>query len=145
VIRGAIDLLHPLAERRGVSVQTQLSAVACTGDPDQLGQVVANLLANALHHTAAGHAVRIELARQERTIVLTVSDEGEGIAAKDLPHLFERFYRADKSRARPEGRTGLGLAISQAIVAAHGGRIEVRSEPGRGSVFTVSLPESAAT
>ena len=143
VIRGAMDLLHPLAERRGVIVRAQLAPVSCTGDPDQLGQVVANLLGNALHHTAAGRTVRLELARQGTTNVLTVTDEGEGIAPEDLSHIFERFHRADKARARAEGRTGLGLAISQAIVTAHGGRIEARSEPGRGSVFTVLLPDPA--
>jgi heavy metal sensor kinase len=145
VVRGAVDLLQPLAERRGVTVGTDLSPIRLIGDADQLGQVVANLLSNALHHSPPGSRTQLSLATADGAVVLTVRDEGEGIAAAELPQLFERFHRADKSRSRAEGRTGLGLAISRAIVAAHGGRIEVQSEPGRGSTFRVVLPATPAT
>lgn len=73
-----------------------------------------------------------------------MADTGSGIAAEDLPHIFERFYRADKSRSRAEGRSGLGLAISKAIVDAHDGRIEVRSTPGAGTTFTVRLASGSS-
>ena len=76
--------------------------------------------------------------------MLTVGDTGSGIAPEDLPRLFERFFRADKSRTPANGRSGLGLAISKAIVEAHGGSIEVTSEPGAGTTFTIRLPEDAA-
>jgi two-component system, OmpR family, sensor kinase len=144
VVRDAIALLAPLAARRDVTVGTALAAVSCPGDADQLGQVVANLLSNALHHSPAGSRIDLAVSSRDGEAVLAVTDHGEGIAADDLPHLFERFHRADKTRARTEGRTGLGLAISRAIVERHGGRIEVASEPGRGSTFTVILPAGTA-
>ena len=116
--------------------------VVATGDDLRLHQVLANLLANARTHTPAGTTVTTRLAAEEGTAVLSVSDDGPGIPAELLPHVFERFARGDTSRTRrPAGgaSTGLGLAIVTAIVVAHGGTTSVASEPGK-TVFTVRLP-----
>jgi len=87
-----------------------------------------------------GRSIDAELAGLRRATVLTVGDTGQGIAPEDLPHIFERFFRADKSRSRANSRAGLGLAICKAILDAHGGSIEVTSQPDHGMVFTVRLP-----
>ena len=119
--------------------------VTVRGDADRLEQLLLILLDNALRHTPAGKRVVVEVipARSGMTAV-AVRDEGEGIAPEHLPHLFDRFYRADDARGRVTGGTGLGLAIARAIAHAHGGEIGVRSESGVGSVFTVSLPAEAS-
>jgi signal transduction histidine kinase len=111
-------------------------------DPDRLGEVLANLLENALRHTPAGGTVTLEAhANGNGTVELSVSDSGDGIAAEHLPRVFERFYRADRARDRAGGGSGIGLAIAKAIVEAHGGRINAESEgPGRGATFRVALP-----
>jgi two-component system OmpR family sensor kinase len=111
------------------------------GDPDRLRQAVRNLVGNALQHTPPGTAVMVAVAPDPVTperVRLTVADAGPGIAAADLPHLFERFYRSDRSHAGTG--SGLGLAIVQAIVHAHGGTVEVSNGPGRGARFSISLP-----
>ena len=110
-----------------------------TGDPERLAQVVTNLLTNAIQYNQSEGEVRVKLESQNGLAVLTVTDTGPGIAAEDLPRVFERFYRADKSRTGA-GNSGLGLSICKAIVEAHGGTIEVASEVGTGTTFTVRLP-----
>jgi len=110
------------------------------GDPDRLKQLILNLVDNARKYTPTGGRVTMGLRRAEGWAVLSVADTGIGIPAQDLPHIFERFYRVDKARSRVAGGTGLGLAIVQWIVQAHGGRIDVQSEPGEGTQFTVWLP-----
>ena len=107
---------------------------------DRLDQVITNLLANAIYYNRDGGEIRVNTRATGGLAELTVSDTGPGIAAEDLPHVFERFYRADKSRARAEGRAGLGLAICKAIVEAHGGAISAGSVPGAGACFTFRLP-----
>lgn len=114
--------------------------VSVEGDPDQLRQLMLNLVDNALRYTPAGGRVTLDLARQDTSAVLRVSDTGPGIPSTHLAHIFDRFYRVDDARARHTGGAGLGLAISQQIAAAHGGRIEVASGEGRGTTFTVVLP-----
>jgi two-component system, OmpR family, sensor kinase len=115
--------------------------VAIEGDPDRLHQLLMILLDNAIRHTPAGGRIRVAVAATpEGTARLAVRDEGEGIAPEHLPHLFERFYRADGARGRASGGTGLGLAIARAICRAHGGEIVVNSAPGAGATFMVSLP-----
>ncbi|KOV85536.1 hypothetical protein ADL03_13435 [Nocardia sp. NRRL S-836] len=106
-----------------------------TADPVRLRQVLTNLVTNALRHTPAGGEVRLSAVDGR----ITVSDTGSGIAAEDLPHVFDRFWRADPARARNTGGSGLGLAIVHALVTAHGGTITVASEPGRGTTFTITL------
>ncbi|MFI0151179.1 sensor histidine kinase [Streptomyces lydicus] len=115
------------------------TAVTTTGDEHRLQQAIGNLLANARTHTPAGTAVTVRLAADDRGTLLTVEDDGPGIPEKLQPEVFGRFVRADHSRSRAAGGTGLGLAIVQAVVTAHGGRIDLTSRPGRTAV-TVTLP-----
>ncbi|MCX7669523.1 MAG: cell wall metabolism sensor histidine kinase WalK, partial [Anaerolineae bacterium] len=114
------------------------------GDPDRLRQLLLNLVDNALKYTPAGGEVTLTLRRRDGWVQVIVEDTGIGISPEDLPHIFERHYRADRSRSRSGGH-GLGLAIAQWIAQAHDGRIEVTSELGKGSRFTVWLPEASAT
>jgi two-component system, OmpR family, sensor kinase len=113
-----------------------------TGDASRLTQVLTNLLANARTHTPAGTTVTVGLAPSGGGVALTVADDGPGIPADLLPHVFERFARGSASRSRETGSTGLGLAIVDAVVAAHGGRVRVTSRPGR-TEFTVWLPTAS--
>jgi two-component system OmpR family sensor kinase len=115
------------------------------GDEARLRQVVGNLVTNALTHTPADARVTVTLGEQPDdpdVVVLSVADEGPGMAPEDASRVFERFYRAESSRARESGGTGLGLAIVASLVAAHGGSVDVRTAPGRGADFRVHLPRS---
>jgi signal transduction histidine kinase len=125
-----------------VAVQVPAEAVPMKVDRSRIRQLLTNLLTNAIKYTSAGGTVDIESALDGARVVLTVRDTGMGIAPGDLPHIFDRFWRADAARSRTGSRpgSGLGLAISKWIAEAHGGTITVRSRPGRGTTFTVSLP-----
>jgi signal transduction histidine kinase len=118
----------------------EFEPVELEGDPDRLKQLLLNLIDNARRHTEPRGSVTLNLRRQGDWAVLEVCDTGSGIDAAHLPHIFERFYRADTSRSRGGGGAGLGLAISREIVEAHGGTIDVQSRVGAGSTFTVKLP-----
>jgi signal transduction histidine kinase len=110
-------------------------------DPERIAQVLGNLLDNALRHTPSGGRVTVTADYDPVGIRFAVTDTGEGIAAEHLPHVFERFYRADESRDRTHGGSGIGLAIVRAVVAEHGGRVAASSDgPGMGAVFSVTLP-----
>ena len=109
------------------------------GDEARLRQVVDNLLDNAIRHAPAGSAVTVSTSRDETHCMLTVADQGSGIAHRDLSHIFDRFYRADSSRSRDSGGLGLGLAIAKAIVDIHCGTIDVESAPRLGARFTVRI------
>jgi heavy metal sensor kinase len=135
-----VELVRPLAAGRGIEIQCDLSPVQCVGDAERVGQVLTNLLTNAIQYNHERGRVHLRASLDNNTALLTVSDTGPGIAAENLPHVFERFYRADQSRSTAAGRTGLGLAISKAIVEAHGGTLEVTSQPGAGTTFTLRLP-----
>ncbi|MEW1845959.1 HAMP domain-containing sensor histidine kinase [Nonomuraea angiospora] len=110
------------------------------GDEARLRQVVSNLVGNAITHTPAGTPVRIGVGTDGGESVLVIEDEGPGLSPEEEARVFDRFYRADASRARATGGAGLGLAIVRSIVTAHGGRVEVRSTPGKGAAFQVRLP-----
>jgi heavy metal sensor kinase len=140
VARECVELVRPLAAERGLRVECELPSVECVGDPERIGQVATNLLSNAIHFNREHGEVRIATHADNGTALLTVTDTGAGIPDEDLPHIFERFYRVDKSRSRVQGRTGLGLAICKAIVDAHSGTLDVLSQPGKGSIFTIKLP-----
>ena len=109
-------------------------------DTQSIGRVLNNLIGNALRHTPAQGQVRVRVRRSSQGVEVTVSDTGEGIHAEDIPHIFERFYRGEKSRNRSTGGAGLGLAIARSIIHAHGGDIRVESEPGKGTQFTFNIP-----
>ena len=111
-------------------------------DSRRIGQVLLNLIDNAITHTPRGGIITIAARQLDNLVEISVEDTGEGIPAEDLPNVFERFYRVDKSRARATGGTGLGLAIAKSLVEAHRGRIEVRSEEGKGSRFSFTIPLS---
>lgn len=137
-VTDCVESLQPLADERTVKIHCDLATTACVGDSERLAQVVSNLLTNAIQHNPPGGEVRVKLEAHDGVALLRVADTGPGISAEDLPRVFERFYRADKSRST--GGNGLGLSISKAIVEAHGGTIEVASESGAGATFTLRLP-----
>lgn len=109
-------------------------------DPRRIGEVLRNLLENAVAHTGKGGTITVAAKPLGNLVEISVTDTGEGIPAEELANIFERFYRVDKSRARATGGTGLGLTIARRLVEAHGGQIEVQSEPGKGSRFAFTVP-----
>jgi signal transduction histidine kinase len=111
-------------------------------DGARIGRVLLNLLGNALRYTPAGGAVTVLARRRNGELQLSVQDSGTGVAAGDLPHIFESFYRGEKSRSRQHGGAGLGLAIARGLVEAHGGRMWAESEPGGGTTVSFTLPDS---
>ncbi len=138
IVRETVELLGPVAAE--CDIRLDLFPARCIGDSGQLARAVSNLVSNAIQYNRPGGSVRISLEGGTDAVTLSVSDTGQGIPPEDLPHVFERFFRADKSRSSARGHAGLGLAITKAIIDAHGGTIRVESEPRRGSTFTVSLP-----
>jgi two-component system sensor histidine kinase BaeS len=112
-------------------------------DPVRIRQAVTNLLSNAIRHTPPGGHVAVRAWMAPEDVVIEVSDTGSGIDAADLPHVFDRFWRADKSRSRQTGGSGLGLAIVRQLTHAHNGTVTARSQPGAGATFTLRLPFQA--
>jgi signal transduction histidine kinase len=140
LVREVVDSLRPAHPDRAL-VGPEGGAVMVCGDADRLRQVALNLIDNALKYTRPGGSVTVRVSVQGTAAEFVVIDDGEGIEPAALPHVFDRFYRADKSRSRAVGGVGLGLAIARAIVVAHGGTISAFSEgSGKGSTFTVCLP-----
>lgn len=111
-------------------------------DKDRINQVLINLISNAVKYTPDGGEIRITLSEAEDSVVLSIEDNGIGIPEEEIPYIFERFYRADKSRNRMTGGSGIGLAIVKSVVAAHGGTVDVASKLNKGSCFTITLPKS---
>ncbi|MFN0066928.1 MAG: sensor histidine kinase [Limisphaerales bacterium] len=135
------ERLQPRADEAQVTLRLSgLEKAQFDGDPLAIDQVIFNLVDNAIRHTPPGGEVHVSLEKTPDYWRIHVADTGEGIPAAHLPHVFERFYRVDQARARARGGTGLGLAIVKAMIAAHRGTVSATSEPGTGSLFTVSLP-----
>jgi len=141
----SVALLKPLADEKNVALALEGTSAPCRGSAAQLAQAGGNLIGNAIHYNLPGGSVCVTVHREADRAVLTVADTGEGIAPGDLPHIFERFYRAEKSRSEGQGHSGLGLAITKAIVEGHGGSITVASEPGVGTTVRVRLPSAGRT
>jgi two-component system OmpR family sensor kinase/two-component system sensor histidine kinase BaeS len=140
-LRAAIANFSVAADAQNIRITLeQGEELFVRADPDRLAQILRNLIANALRHTPSGGSINLSAQVAERFVRISVADTGEGIAAEDLPNIFERFYRGDKSRTRTSGSTGLGLAIAKAWVETMGGSIGVESELGRGSHFWFTLP-----
>ncbi|WP_438448704.1 sensor histidine kinase [Gorillibacterium sp. sgz5001074] len=143
--RSVTEAMQAVSESKGVRLEALIpESLPAVGDLERLKQLMYILLDNAVKYTPEGGAVRVEL-RDEgkdpgRSLVLIVSDTGAGISQEDLPRIFDRFYRADKSRTRQSGGHGLGLSIAQWIVQSHNGTIRAASIPGQGSTFTVQIP-----
>lgn len=148
LLHRVVDLTSPVAEDQGVSLSLSPGkAVTASVDPDRITQATLNLITNALQHVPVGGRIEVSLGTQSGTgrdeAVITVADTGSGIPTDALPHVFDRFYRADQSRHRPGGGSGLGLAIVHSLAQAHGGRAWAESEPGHGARFHIALPLDA--
>jgi two-component system, OmpR family, phosphate regulon sensor histidine kinase PhoR len=140
VVAEEVDRLRPDAAEAHVRMDVDVAAATVRGSAKDLALLVRNLLDNAVRYTPPGGRITVGLAEDDGRVHLRVEDTGIGIPSRDLPRIFERFYRVDRARSRDTGGTGLGLSIARHVVERHGGRIRARSELGQGSTFTVSLP-----
>jgi two-component system sensor histidine kinase ResE len=136
------EKVWPLAEEKEIRLELDVPAQLppAWGNADRLQQVLINLLDNALRHTGAGGKVAVTAKVQGEELAVSVHDTGPGIPPEELPYIFERFYKVEKARTRTTAGTGIGLAIVKGLVEAHGGRVWVESTPGKGSVFTFTVP-----
>lgn len=135
----AADRARAVAEVKGIELRVNPTRSVAAGDPSQLSMAVKNLVDNAVRYSEGG-TVDVAAGSRDEWIAITVADEGIGIPSDEIPRIFERFYRVDKARSRATGGTGLGLAIVRHVAENHGGRVEVESELGVGSTFTLLLP-----
>jgi two-component system sensor histidine kinase SenX3 len=144
VVAEAVDRTRTTAAARGIEIVRggQRGLTVC-GSESQLVTAVGNLIENAVHYSPEGTRVAVAVRSREGAVELSVTDQGMGIADKDLERVFERFYRADPARSRATGGTGLGLAIVKHVATNHGGEVSVWSVEGSGSTFTLRLPPSA--
>jgi signal transduction histidine kinase len=144
IARERIEAVSPQLREQGLKVDVELRPARVDGDPARLAQIVDNLLSNALRYSDPGGTVTVRTATHDDAALLTISDTGIGINPEDLPHIYERFWRSEKSRARVSGGTGIGLAIVRELVRAHDGQIEVQSTAGASTSFEVRLPLSSS-
>jgi len=144
LVRERAELYRDDLTAKDIELRERLQPASTYADRARLVQIVDNLLSNALRYTDPGGTVTLELGERDGEAVLEIIDTGIGIRGEDLPHIFERFWRADPSRDRRTGGAGIGLAIVRELVRAHGGRIDVESKPGDGSRFRVVLPRDDA-
>lgn len=145
IVRKVVEHFAPRAAAQGVEIRfeqrDELPQIAL--DSTRVEQILGNLLANALRHTPGGGEIRINLEKEGKSARLAVHDSGPGIPEDVMPHIFERFYRADRSRSREQGGTGLGLAIARQLAEAHGGSLSAGNHPGGGAIFVLILPFDA--
>jgi signal transduction histidine kinase len=135
------DILIPIAYKRRIELDLSITAdIYYTGDEAKIKRVFINLIDNAIKYSEDNSTVEVSLKASEKEILFIVRDHGVGISQEDIPYIFDRFYRVDKTRSRQTGGTGLGLSIVKSIVLLHGGQIDVQSEPGHGTSMRVSLP-----
>ena len=144
LVEETASMLGPLAAQRKVAVTVHVQPATVLGDRDRLRDAVSNLISNAIRYTPEGGRADVTVASEASEAVLKVADTGIGIPEKDRPHIFERFYRVDQARSRDKGGSGLGLAITKWVIEAHGGSISFSSEEGKGTTFTVRLPQTSA-
>jgi len=144
ILHSVVQRLPPMSDLKRIQMALDLAAdlPPIEADWDSLDRLLANLLDNALRYTGEGRTVTVSTRAEEGHVILQISDQGPGIQPKDLPHVFDRFFRSDMARSMEPGGTGLGLAITKKIVDLHGGTISVESVVDRGSTFTVRLPVS---
>ena len=139
--RRAADSVRQQAQSKQVALTVDApTALPVLVDPGRVNQVLRNLISNAVEYSPPGGNVAIKAVASGSQVQVTVIDSGPGIPAEDLPHIFERFYRVDKSRTRATGGVGLGLTIAKRLMEAHGGTLQVHSEVGVGTEFKASLP-----
>lgn len=138
-LQNAVILLDPQWSKKNISVTGELDKVTVSADEELLSQVWINLLHNAIKFTPEGGAIHITLATNDGKTVCTIADSGVGISSEDQIHIFDRFYKVDKSRDRSLGGNGLGLSLVKKIVELHGGIVNVESEKGKGTTFIVTL------
>ncbi|HEX9897040.1 MAG TPA: ATP-binding protein [Dehalococcoidales bacterium] len=145
VIKQAVVSSQSQASDKGITLLTDLpdKLPLCNIDSQRIAQVLHNLINNAATHTPREGSITISARESDKYVEVIVADTGEGIPVEELPNIFERFYRVDRSRSRRTGGSGLGLTIAKRLVEAHGGKISVQSEPGKGSRFTFTVPVSA--
>jgi two-component system OmpR family sensor kinase len=143
VVEEAVETALAVEPERPIKLERASARVI--GDRERLRQIVDNLLANVRAHTSAGSPVRVRVASVDGAAVVEVEDSGHGLTPQETERVFERFYRADRSRARASGGAGLGLSIVSAVTEAHGGSVGARSELGRGATFSIRLPLAAET
>ena len=147
VVSRSVEAFRPQAQSKAIELafnsgtdRAELSRRLVSIDRTRIEQVMNNLLQNAVEHTIEGGRIDVSVAESDETVSVTVADTGEGISSEDLPHVFDRLYRADPSRTRSTGGAGLGLTIAKQLIEAHGGTIRVESTEGEGSRFTLTLP-----
>lgn len=147
MLSGVSARFGPQAESQGVvlEVVTGTGLPPLDADPVRVAQVLANLVQNALSHTGAGGSVTLKAVPEGKKVEISVADTGTGIAAGDIPFVFERFYRAERARERATGGAGIGLSVARSIVEAHGGSIRAESEEGKGAVITFTIPAARET
>jgi signal transduction histidine kinase len=139
IVRNAYDLFYPLAEDKSLTFIADLpESCIIQGDIHKIQRMIANLMDNALRYTQPGGEVHIQMKEDKDQVEIAVQDTGVGVSVQELPHIFERFYRCDKSRTH--SGAGLGLTLAKAIAISHGGDITAHSCLGKGSCFTITLP-----
>ena len=144
LLDGALRTLRPLVQQAGLTLDADLPSTlpVVNADPERIGQVLSNLVGNAIKFTPSGGRITVSAVERDGAVEIAVSDTGTGISGDHLPHIFDRYWQSGESNIRTRG-AGLGLPIARGIVEAHGGRMWVRSESGKGSTFVFTVPVRA--